>query len=364
MIKIPIYKPSLSGNEKKYVLDCLDSNWISSRGDYIQRFETKFAEFTGVKFASSVFNGTVAMHLCLLALGIGPGDEVIVPTFTYIASVNCIRYVGAIPIFVDSQADTWQLDPEDVARKITEKTKAVIAVHIYGHPCNTIQLRKICDERGLFLIEDCAEAIGSLIKGNHVGLIGDISGFSFFGNKTITTGEGGMVITNHPELHRRVQQLKNQGLSSSQEYWHDIVGYNFRMTNIQAAIGLAQLEQVDSFIEAKIEIAQQYRKHFSSCEDIVFHSEHSDIKHSYWMCSVLFKNFEIRKHTREHLKSIGIETRPTFPPVHFMPPYNHRFESFPVAEALGSRGINLPSWPGLSSDLVEMISHEILGRLE
>lgn len=364
MIKVPIYQPSLSGNEKTYVLDCLDSNWISSRGEYIHRFESKFAEYIGTRFASSVFNGTVAMHLCLLALGLGPGDEVIVPSFTYIASVNCIRYVGATPVFVDSLADTWQMDPDDVARKITKRTKAVIAVHIYGHPCDMSRLRRICDENTLYLIEDCAEAIGSQIGGRHVGTFGDISGFSFFGNKTITTGEGGMVVTNHPELHRRVQQLKNQGLSTSQEYWHDIVGYNFRMTNIQAAIGLAQLEQVASFIEAKTRIANQYRKYFATCKEVSFHSEHPDVKHSYWMCSILFKNSAVRKHVRDHLKSIGVETRPAFPPVHFMPPYNNKFQTFPVAENLGERGANLPSWPGLSSDLVELISHEILESLE
>jgi perosamine synthetase len=203
MYKIPVYQPSLNGNEKKYVNECLDSTWISSKGKFVSEFENSFASYVGVKHATTVSNGTVAIHLALLALGIGEGDEVIVPTLTYISSVNTIVYTGAKPVFVDSLQETWQIDPSDVIRKITPKTKAIMAVHLYGHPCDMDALVAICKEHNLFLVEDCAEAIGTLYKGKHVGTFGDVSTFSFFGNKTITTGEGGMVITNDETLHDR-----------------------------------------------------------------------------------------------------------------------------------------------------------------
>ena len=252
--KIPIYAPNLSGNEKKYVLDCLDSTWISSKGEYINRFETAFASYIDSKHAASVCNGTVALHLALVALGIGPDDEVIVPTLTYIASVNSIVYTGAKPVFVDSLASSWQMDTEDVKRKITAKTKAILCVHLYGQACNMDELVKIAKENNLYLIEDCAEAIGSKYKNQHVGTFGDVATFSFFGNKTITTGEGGMVTTNDETIHDRLVHFKGQGLAKHREYWHDVVGYNYRMTNICAAIGLAQLERVEEVLKRKKEI--------------------------------------------------------------------------------------------------------------
>lgn len=216
-IKIPVYQPSLRGNEKKYVNDCLDSTWISSKGEYISKFESGFAKYIDVRNAASVCNGTVAIHLALMVLGVGQGDEVIVPTLTYIASVNAIAYTGAIPVFVDSLPDTWQVDPADVRRKITQQTKAIMAVHLYGHACDMNTLQTICSENRLFLIEDCAEAVGSLYKEKHVGTFGDISTFSFFGNKTITTGEGGMVVTNDDTLHQRAVHFKGQGLAKHRE---------------------------------------------------------------------------------------------------------------------------------------------------
>lgn len=259
MNKIPIYKPSITGNEKKYVNECLDSTWISSKGKFVNEFEARFCEYTNVKYATTVSNGTVALHLALLALGIGSGDEVIVPTLTYIASVNAIAYTGAIPVFADSREDTWQVDPEDVRRKITSKTRAIMAVHLYGHPCDMDKIMTIAKEHGLFVIEDCAEAFGTLYKGKHVGSFSDISTYSFFGNKTITTGEGGIVVTNDETLFDRAVHFKGQGLAKHREYWHDVIGYNYRMTNICAAIGLAQLEQAKEFIEKKRQIATWYK---------------------------------------------------------------------------------------------------------
>mgnify|MGYP000636360975 FL=1 len=260
MYKIPVYQPSLTGNEKKYVNDCLDSNWISSKGKYVSLFEKEFANYLHVDYATGVCNGTVALHLALIALGIGTGDEVIVPTLTYIASVNAIAYTGARPVFVDSLPDTWQIDPQEVRRSITPQTKAIMAVHLYGHPCEMSVLKEIADEHRLFLIEDCAEAIGSKYQGRHVGTFGDVATFSFYGNKTITTGEGGMVITNDQTIFERAVHFKGQGLAKYRQYWHDVIGYNYRMTNICAAIGLAQLERIDDILSKKCRIAELYQE--------------------------------------------------------------------------------------------------------
>lgn len=346
-IKIPIYKPYLGGNEKKYVNQCIDSTWISSKGEFIAQFESQFASYVGVRHATTVSNGTVALHLALLALGIGPADEVIVPTLTYIASVNSIKYTGATPVFVDSMPDSWQMNNDDVRKKITNKTKAIMAVHLYGHACEMDELVKICKEFNLFLIEDCAEAIGSLYKGRHVGTFGDIATFSFFGNKTITTGEGGMVVTNDETLYDRCFHFKGQGLAKHRQYWHDVIGYNYRMTNICAAIGLAQLEQIEHFLKRKREIAMVYRKAFKDMS-LRFHEEEADVYHSYWMCSILVEKVEDREKLRDFLMEKGIETRPLFYPVHTMPMFAEKYQKHAVAEDLGWRGINLPSFPSMT----------------
>lgn len=346
-IKIPVYKPSLNGNEKKYVNECLDSSWISSKGEFIPLFEEKFSNFIGIKHSVSVCNGTIALHLALISLGIGVDDEVIVPTLTYIASVNSIVYTGAEPIFVDSLADSWQMDSEDIRKKITPKTKAIMAVHLYGHPCEMSEILKICKEFNLFLIEDCAEAIGSKYEGKNVGTFGDIATFSFFGNKTITTGEGGMVVTNDQTLYDRAVHFKGQGLAKYRQYWHDVLGYNYRMTNICAAIGLAQLEQVELFITKKRQIADWYKELLKNT-NYIFHPEKKNVFHSYWMCSILVDEIKKRDPVREHLANYGIETRPLFYPVHTMPMYSTKFQKHKVAEDLGWRGINLPSYPDLS----------------
>ena len=358
MLTIPVYQPSITGNEKKYVNECLDSTWISSKGKFVNEFEKRFSEFTNVKHATTVSNGTVAIHLALLALGIGPGDEVIVPTLTYIASVNAIVYTGATPVFVDSLEDTWQIDPDDVRRKITNNTKAIMAVHLYGHPCDMDAITAIAKDHGLFVIEDCAEAFGTLYKGKHVGSFSDISTYSFFGNKTITTGEGGMVVTNDETIFDRAVHFKGQGLAKHREYWHDVIGYNYRMTNICAAIGLAQLEQADEFITKKRQIAEWYKQDLQGLP-VTVHGGFGDVRHSYWMVSILVEKPEQRDPLRAALSEVGIETRPLFYPVHTMPMYASKYQKHPVAENLGWRGMNLPSWPGLSKDQVEFVSRTI-----
>ena len=321
----------------------------------------------GIQYASAVSNGTVALHLALLALGIGPGDEVIVPTLTYIAPVNAIAYVGATPVFVDSDKDTWQMDMDDVERKITDKTKAVIAVHLYGYPCNMIRLNKLQQDHNIFLIEDCAEAFGSRIGNGHAGTFGDIATFSFFGNKSITTGEGGMVVTGDKTLHERVLHFKGQGLAKDREYWHDTIGYNYRMTNICAAIGCAQLEQAAVILQKKRQIANWYMKYLEGV-GVVFHQEvkHvSSFKHSYWMCSILVDDSSKREPLRKYLlENHGIETRPVFYPVHTMPMYSQKYQRHPVAEDIGWRGINLPSYPDLIEDDVAYICEKIKIELE
>lgn len=354
MEKIPVYQPFFAGNEKAYVNECLKTGWISWKGNYISRFEIEFADYVGVNYATGVCNGTVALHLALLALGIGSGDEVIVPTLTYIASVNAITYTGATPVFVDSLASTWQIDPEDICRHITDRTKAILIVHLYGHPCEMSALKKIATEHRLFLIEDCAEAIGTKYDSHHVGTFGDVATFSFYANKTITTGEGGMVITNDHTIHERVLRLKGQGLAKHREYWHDIVGYNYRMTNICGAIGLAQLEKINYILAKKRTIAETYKQLLKDTKYEV-HAERGNIYHSYWMVSILVPCDQKRDEVREYLGKRGVETRPVFYPVHTMPMYSQKYQRHQVAEDIAWRGINLPSYPDLSEKQIEYI---------
>ena len=353
-----VYRPSLDGNEKKYVNECLDSTWISSKGRFVDDFSDSFAKYIGAKHGIPVCNGTVAIHLALETVGIGHGDEVIVPSFTYVASVNPIVQVGATPIFVDSLKDSWQMSPLDIEAKITSSTKAIIVVHLYGHPCDMNPIIEIAEKHNLLIIEDCAESIGTKYNGKKVGAFGHIATFSFFGNKTITCGEGGMVVTNDDELAERASRLKGQGLSKGKEYWHDIIGYNYRMTNIQAAIGLAQLEQINTFIDAKQSIAQWYMQCLSGLP-ISFHSPIGNVFHTYWMVSILVENPGVRNKLRNFLKDKGVETRPTFSPVHTMPMYSNAKAHCPIADDLSERGINLPSYPALTKNDVGIICNII-----
>lgn len=354
---IPVYQPYLAGREKEYVNQCINSSWISSKGEFINKFESQFASYIGAEYATSVCNGTVALHLAMDALGLKAGDEVIVPTLTYIASVNTIIQTGATPVFVDSLDSSWNIDPDDVRRKITSKTKAVMAVHLYGLPCDMDVLAAICHEHNLYLIEDAAEAFGTYYKGQHVGTFGDIATFSFYGNKTITTGEGGMVVTKRKDFFDKAFHLKTQGLLHPREYWHDVVAYNYRMTNICAAIGLAQLEQADTILKMKRRVAEWYRDGLKNLP-LKTHDEIPDTKHSFWMCSITVDDAAYRQPLRDYLKTADIETRPLFYPAHTMP-HCKTDGIFPIAESLASRGINLPSYPELSQEQVSSICAEI-----
>lgn len=356
---IPIYRPSLSGNEKKYVDECIDTSWISSKGKYNSLFEDMFSHYNDVKYATTVTNGTLAVHLALLALGIGVGDEVIVPTLTYIASANAVKYTGADVVFADSDMNTWQIDVNDVERKITKKTKAILVVHLYGHPCDMDSIKTIAKKYNLFVIEDCAEAIGSEYKGRKVGTFGDVAAFSFFGNKTITCGEGGMVVTNNRSIFEKSVHIKGQGLAKDREYWHDIIGYNYRMTNIAAAIGVAQLEQIERFIERKIYISEKYKKNLQGI-DLQIHQSNESIKHTYWMVSARCDSELTRDKLRVFLRNNNIETRPTFYPIHMMPMYYKKGETHPVAEKIGLTGLNLPSFPSLKDEEIDYICETII----
>ena len=363
---IPLYEPFLNGNEKKYVNDCLDSTWISSRGKYIPLFEEHFSAYIGSKYATAVSNGTVAIHLALVALGIGPGDEVIVPTFTYIASVNPIKYTGATPVFVDSCEETGQMNLDELEIKVTPKTKAVIAVHLYGGCCDMLRLAEFCKKKGLFLIEDAAEALGSKIKGRHVGTFGDIGCFSFFGNKTISTGEGGMVVCQNQDLYTRITSMKSQGMSTERYYWHNILGFNYRMTNIQAAIGLAQIEQIDEILAKKRHIANTYKELIISRRlPLRMLWEQSGHTNGFWLPTVFLDTSINRNKLMQNLKEKhNIETRPAFYPVHTMPMYaSEKAGYYPIAEKLSSIGINLPGFPALSDEnlryIVDSIKEEV-----
>lgn len=357
MSMIPVYQPSLNGREKEYVMKCLDSTWISSKGEFISQFERAFTDYTGCEYATTVANGTVALHLAMEALGIGSGDEVIVPSLTYIASVNTIVQTGASVVYCESEAETWNIDAEDVRARITPRTKAVMAVHLYGLSCDMEAISALCKEYNIYLIEDCAEAFGSKFKDKHVGTFGDVATFSFFGNKTITTGEGGMVICRDKDVYERACHLKSQGVSKTREYWHDVLAYNYRMTNICAAIGLAQLERADETIARKREIATQYRLELTGLP-LRLQPEPEGYFHTYWMCSILLDATVERVGLREYLKEKGVETRPLFPPANTMP-HVYSDEVFPVADSLSARGINLPSYPALTDKQVTFICDAI-----
>lgn len=350
---IPVYRPDLSGNERRYVLDCVDSSWISSLGIYIERFEKAIAATTGAAHAVAVCNGTVALHLALHCLGIGPGDEVIVPSFTYIASVNTITQTGATPVFADCRSSDWMIDPADVASRITPRTRALLPVHLYGGAVDMPALATLASRRGLAVVEDCAEALGTTIDGRHVGMFGDVGTFSFFGNKTVTTGEGGMVICNDDALAMRLRMVKGQGQSLTRRYWHEMLGFNYRMTNIAAAIGLAQIEQLAPTLERKRSIAAKYRSMLTGLP-VTFQVGHPQVDASDWLVSLLLPRGVDRQRLMDEMLSGGVDTRPVFHCAHQMPMYATG-QALPVAEDLAARGISLPSYPTLTDLEMEQV---------
>ncbi len=343
---IPVYRPDLSGNERRYVMDCLDTGWISSLGVYVERFERAVARRTGVAHAVATCNGTVALHLALHGLGIGPGDEVIVPSFTYIASVNTISHAGATPVFAESRWADWLLDPASVEARITPRTRAIMAVHLYGAACDMAALRAIADRHGLALVEDAAEALGTTIAGRPVGSFGDAAAFSFFGNKTVTTGEGGMAVCRDDALGLRLLQARGQGQSFARRYWHEVMGFNYRMTNVAAAIGCAQMERLDAILARKRALAARYRALLAGLP-VTFQRPIPGVESAEWLVSVLLPEGADREAVMAGMAARGVETRPVFYCAHTMPVQRQEI-SLPVAEAIAARGISLPSFPGIT----------------
>jgi perosamine synthetase len=363
---IPIASPDLSGKESEYVNECLTSTWISSVGHFITDFETAFARLAGTKHAIATNNGTTALHLALVALGIGPGDEVIVPALTYIASANAVVYCGATPVFADVEADTMNLDPADIEHRITERTRAIIPVHLYGHPADMTPIMAVARKHGLLVVEDAAEAHGSTIDGRPVGSLADVGVFSFFGNKIVTTGEGGAVTTDDDELAARLRLLRGQGMDSAKRYWFPVVGYNYRMTNVAAAIGVAQLERFDTFVSRRREIAELYTAELSSQEGVVLPVQRPDARRVDWLYTVRVEGFtsDQRNTLIDLLREDGIETRPVFYPLHLMPPYHvEGGPTFPVSERLGEEGISLPTHMLLTDDDVRTVCRALAARV-
>ncbi|MBT3385020.1 MAG: DegT/DnrJ/EryC1/StrS family aminotransferase [Prolixibacteraceae bacterium] len=358
-MRYPVYKPEITKNEKIYVNECLDSTWISSRGKFIEKFESAVASFVDVENAIAVCNGTVALHLAIEAYGIGAGDEVIIPDFTYIATANAVKYTGAQVVLADVNLNSWNITVENIDRCLTPKTKAVIVTDIYGTPPEMDEIREYCSIKNLILIEDAAESLGAVYKTQKAGNLADVATLSFFGNKTITTGEGGMVLTNNNEIAQKIRKLMNQGNSEKVRYYHDILGYNYRMTNIQAAIGYAQMQRIGSIINRKRKIFEIYKNELDGLVQFQEIQEHT--KSSYWMVSFLLRDKFSRNKLMTKLEENGIETRPFFYPVNKMPFYENCGNL--DTEKLSDTGINVPSYPTLKEEDIKWICSIIKNNL-
>lgn len=364
---LPVAAPYFAGNEKTYVEQCMDSTWISSRGEFIDRFEQAFAAFCQVEHALTCTSGTSALHLALLGAGVSAGDEVIVPTLTFVASANAVIYCGATPVFIDIEPETWNLDIDQLESKITSRTKAIIVVHLFGHPVDMDAVMAIAARHGLTVIEDAAEAVGADYKGRRVGSLGHVATFSLYGNKIITTGEGGLITTNDRQMYRKMLQLRGQGQDFERRYWFPILGYNYRMTNLQAAVGLAQLEQVDWHIARRRENAHWYAESLAAAPQYTLQPEKPWAKHVYWINSVVIPtDFHLtRDQVMDALAQRGIETRPFFYPMHTLPIYAdaNRLNHFPVADSYAARGINLPSSANLTREDVAYVAQALIDLL-
>jgi perosamine synthetase len=361
-----VLEPDIGEQEISNVLECVTSGWISSQGRFISKFEESFVDYLDGGHAIAVSNGTVALQLGLTALGIGRGDEVIVPDFTFGASINAIIHAGAIPVLADVDAETWTIDVSELERLITPRTKAIMPVHIYGQPAHIDEIKAIADAKGLFVIEDCAEALGATYKDRRVGLDGDCACFSFFANKSITTGEGGMVVFKDPEVAQRARVLRDHGMSPKKRYWHEYAGFNFRMTNMQAAIGVAQMGRIDELLDRKKSIFQTYDSLLSEIKSLSLLPSNDWSENSYWLYTLILNDHKegARDQLIENLGSRGIDARPGFYPMHVMEPYaEYGHGDYPVANYLSANSICLPSSFGLSNEailhIVEIFKDEL-----
>jgi perosamine synthetase len=353
---IHIAEPNLVGNELKYLTECINTNWISSTGNFVKEFERKFAEFCGVNYATSCSNGTSALHLALLALDIKEEDEVIVPNLTFGATTAAVKHCNANPVLVDIDKQTWNIDPNKIKERITNKTKAIIVVHLFGNPCDMDKILEIAKENNLYVIEDCAQAHGAEYKNQKVGSIGDIGCFSFYGNKLLTTGEGGMCTSNNKEIIEKINLIKNHGMIKEKRYWHDIVGYNYRLTNIQAAIGLAQLERINDFFEKRYKLANLYKDLLKDIKEITYQETTADSKSVNWLFPILLnkKAFELIKRLSDH----KIESMNMFYPLNEMKPYFDSSE-FENSKLISENGLILPLHYNLTEEQIKEVCEVI-----
>ncbi len=359
---IPVAQPDLTGNEEAYVVDAIRTSWISSTGAYIQRFEKEFAGICGTRSAISVSNGTVALHLALLTLDVRPGDEVIVPSLTYIATANAVRYVGAEPVFVDVDPETWCLDPRKIEDAITPRTKGIIAVHLYGHPADMDEINHIAGVNGLWVVEDAAEAPLATYKGRPTGSLAPIATFSFYGNKVFTSGEGGALTLSEPGLELRARTLRGQGMDPKRRYFFPVTGYNFRLTNVACAFLCAQLERREQIVGRRRAIYALYRRLLADVPGVGLQPNAPWAQLSPWLFSLTIDSEHFGR-TRDEvmagLASAGIETRPFFIPLHTLPPFREgsraRGENLPVTDRLATNGLNLPTFSTMTDDQVATV---------
>lgn len=362
-LHVSLAQPRLNGNEYKYLMDAFFSTWISSTGKYITSFEERFSKYCGVKFGVATSNGTTALHLALAALGIGAGDEVIVPDITFAATINAVIYTGATPVIVDIEEKSWCIDPDEIEKAITPKTRAVIPVHIYGQPCDMGRICEIAKKNSLYVIEDCAEAHGAEWENRKVGSFGIISCFSFFGNKVITTGEGGMCITNDENLNQKMRVLRDHGMSKERKYYHEAIGFNYRMTNLQAAIGTAQVEQIDSILSWREDLETEYRNALSKIDGTCL--QRRDLpgrKKIAWLVAILVDEKK-RDAVLQALKENGIDSRPFFIPLSEMDIYKKYARECSYSKRISRMGLNLPTTYGIGSKEIRMIADIIASKL-
>lgn len=366
MARIPVAAPDLSPLERRYVAEAVASSWISSTGPFVERFEREWAALTGARSAVAVANGTVALHVALLALGAGPGDEVLVPSLTYIAAANAVRYVGAEPVFVDADPATWCLDPAHLAASVTPRTKGIIAVHLYGHPADMDAINAAASARGLWVVEDAAEAHFARYKGRPVGTLGTIGTFSFYGNKVITSGEGGAITLNDPALEARVRMLRGQGMDPERRYFFPMVGYNYRLTNVACALLCAQLERREQLVARRRRVFNGYRRRLRGIPGIGFQPVAPWAEPAPWLFCITVDEEKYgvsRDALMDHLAKAEIETRPFFIPIHTLPPYSEasrrRGDRLPVTERLGAAGMNLPTYGALRGPQIEQVAQAV-----
>jgi perosamine synthetase len=356
---IPISKPFIGAREKELVLDALNSGWVSSIGKYIDEFEAGFARYCGTEYALAVSNGTTGLHLALATLGLQPGDEVIIPDLTFVATANAVAYTGATPVLADIDADTLCIDPASVKSLISKRTKAIIPVHLYGHPADMDALRKIGDAHGVDIIEDAAEAHGAEYRGRRVGSLGKCGVFSFYGNKVITTGEGGMLTTNDREFYQRARRLRDHAMNPERRYFHEERGFNYRITNLQAALGVAQLERIDDFLARRAEIMGWYNAEIATTDGVRLNRVKNWAKSAFWMVclEVDWLNEARRDAFMQALKARGIDTRPYFCTMSSMPMYKQ--PPLPIAARKSQIGLNLPSYYELTKAEVRRIASDV-----